>query len=73
MHSKLVPLLTDSREIEIVNFTAELLQTSKMTDETYQKTKDALDGKDSVLVEITSIVGYYAFVSYTLNVFRIPS
>lgn len=73
VHSKLVPLLTDSREIEIVNFTAELLQTSKMTDETYHKAKDALDGKDSVLVEITSIVGYYAFVSYTLNVFRIPS
>jgi hypothetical protein len=36
-------------------------------------TREAVGGKDAVLVEITSIVGYYAFVSYTLNVFRIPS
>eukprot|EP00977_Amphora_coffeiformis_P009639 scaffold2219_cov177-Amphora_coffeaeformis.AAC.15 len=69
----LVPLLPDQRERSIVQFTAELLETSKVSDETYTKTKEALEGKDSVLVEITSIVGYYAFVSYTLNVFRIPS
>ena len=73
VHDKLVPLLTDVREIAIVKFTAELLDTSKMSDPTYQTTKDALEGDDSVLVEITSIVGYYAFVSYTLNVFQIPS
>ena len=71
--TNLVPLLTDEREREIVKFTAELLATSKASDETYARTKGALDGKDSVLVEITSIVGYYAFVSYTLNVFQIPS
>lgn len=70
---QLVPLLTDMRERAIVQFTAELLETSKVSDETYAKTKQALDGKDSILVEITSIVGYYAFVSYTLNVFQIPS
>ena len=69
----LVPLLTDQREVDIVQFTAELLETSAVSDETYAKTKEALKGKDSVLVEITSIVGYYAFVSYTLNVFQIPS
>ena len=69
----LVPLLTDQRERSIVQFTAELLETSKVSDETYNQTKEALDGKDPVLVEITSIVGYYAFVSYTLNVFKIPS
>jgi alkylhydroperoxidase family enzyme len=27
---------------------------------------------DSVLVEITSIVGYYTFCAYTLNLFQIP-
>ena len=70
---ELVPLLTDDREIAIVTFTAELLETSKVSDETYATTKRELGGKDSVLVEITSIVGYYAFVSYTLNVFHIPS
>lgn len=70
---QLLPLLADAREAQIVRFTAELLETSKISDETYATTKKALDGKDSVLVEITSIVGYYAFVSYTLNVFQIPS
>ena len=73
VQTHLVPLLIDKREGEIVKFTAELLESSKVSDETYQKTRDVLGGKDSVLVEITSIVGYYAFVSYTLNVFQIPS
>lgn len=57
----------------IALFTAELLETSTVSEETYHSTKQALGGNDSVLVEITSIVGYYVFVSYTLNVFRIPS
>ena len=74
VRTKLLPLLTnDAREVAIVKFAAELLETSQTSEETYQETKQALDGKDSVLVEITSIVGYYAFVSYTLNVFQIPS
>lgn len=73
VETHLVPLLSNEREVEIVKFTAELLETSKVSEETYQKTRQMLGGKDSVLVEITSIVGYYAFVSYTLNVFQIPS
>ena len=60
------------REVAIVLFTSELLETSSVTDSTYLKTKAVFDGKDSVLVEITAILGYYAYVSYTLNVFRIP-
>jgi hypothetical protein len=44
-----------------------------VSDETYARTKEALDEKDEVLVEITAILGYYAYVSYTLNVFKIPS
>ena len=69
----LLPLLETPREKAIVLFTAELLESSTVSDETYQATKRAFDEKDSVLVEITSIVGYYAYVSYTLNVFQIPS
>lgn len=69
----LTPLLPDEREKIIVLFTTELLENSKVCDDTYAKAKKVLDGKDSVLVEITSIVGYYAYVSYTLNVFQIPS
>lgn len=61
------------REVAIVLFTAELLETFTVSDETYNRTKEALDGKDSVLVEINAIVGYYAYVAFTLNVFKIPS
>lgn len=76
---KILPLLSlssdgnNDRETAIVTFAAELLDTSTVSEETYQRTKTALDNKDSVLVEITSIVGYYMYVSYTLNVFRIPA
>lgn len=61
------------RDIPIVLFTAELLETNTVSDETYEATKRLLGGDDSVLVEITAIVGYYAYVAFTLNVFRIPS
>ena len=60
------------REIAIVRFTAELLDTATVSDDTYQRTKQILGG-DEVLVDITSIVGYYTYVAYTLNVFNIPS
>jgi 4-carboxymuconolactone decarboxylase len=65
-------LLDTDREKAIVTFAAELLDTSTVSDLTYNSTKAALDGKDSTLVEITSITGYYTYVCYTLNVFQIP-
>lgn len=65
--------LPNDREQAIVQFTAELLETQTVSDKTYQQTKARVGGKDSVLVEITSIVGYYTYVAYTLNVFQIPS
>jgi alkylhydroperoxidase family enzyme len=61
------------REVAIVLFAAELLDSNTVSDETYATTRQVLGGDDSTLVEITTIVGYYAYVSYTLNVFRIPS
>eukprot|EP00536_Pseudo-nitzschia_multiseries_P000704 jgi/Psemu1/179356/e_gw1.9.201.1 len=73
VQKKLVPLLETNREKAMATFAAELLHTSTVSDETYETTKAAVEGKDSVLVEITSIVGYYTYVSYTLNVFRIPA
>jgi 4-carboxymuconolactone decarboxylase len=73
VQDQLVPLLDSDREKSIVRFAAELLDSCTVSDETYAVTKAALDNKDSVLVEITSIVGYYTYVSYTLNVFNIPS
>lgn len=73
VREQLVPLLETDREKAVVTFAAELLDTSTVSDETYETTRAVLDGKDSVLVEITSIVGYYTYVCYTLNVFRIPT
>jgi 4-carboxymuconolactone decarboxylase len=73
VRENLLPLLDNEREKAIATFTAELLETYGVSDETYASTKAAVDGKDSVLVEITSISGYYTYVAYTLNVFRIPS
>ena len=65
----------DSKEREraIVLFAAELLDSNTISDESYATTRQVLGGQDSTLLEITAIVGYYAYVSYTLNVFKIPS
>lgn len=68
-----VPLLDNRREIAIAIFTAELLDTYSVSDETYYAMREALGDSDTVLVEITSIAGYYTYVAYTLNAFRIPS
>lgn len=64
----LIPLLPNEREKAIVNFTAELLDTYSVSDQTYQLTKAAVQNHDSVLVEIISIAGYYTFVCYTQRV-----
>lgn len=73
VEEQLVPLLANDREAAIARFTAELLDTYTVSDETYDKSKESLGGKDTVLVELVSIAGYYTYVSYTLNCFRIPS
>jgi len=73
VRKKLLPILENDREKAIVAFAAELLDTSSVSDETYESTKAVLEHNDSVLVEVTSIVGYYVYVCYTLNVFRIPA
>jgi len=69
----LVPLLNNDREKAIIRFVAELVETYTVSDETYAMTKAALDAVDGTLVEIVSIVGYYHYVAFTLNAFRIPS
>jgi 4-carboxymuconolactone decarboxylase len=73
VNEKVIPLLDNDREQAICKFATELLENYGVSDATYMETKEKLENKDSVLVEITSICGYYTFVSYTLNVFRIPS
>ena len=79
VRERLVPLLdvpeNENREREkaIVLFTAKLLDDCTVSDQQYETTKKILGGQDSVIVEITSIVGYYTYVALTLNVFQIPS
>jgi len=70
--SSVVTLLQNQREIAIVEFVAEMLESNTVCEETYNNAKSMLDNKEEVLVEITSIVGYYMYVALTLNVFRIP-
>ena len=79
VRERVVPLLdvpeneNRDREKAIVLFTAKLLEDCTVSERQYEATKKILGGKDSVLVEITSIVGYYTYVAFTLNVFQIPS
>lgn len=78
VETQLIPLLVDDnvpmdRDRALARFTAELLVTKTVSDATYQATKAALGKDDAVLVEVTSIVGYYTYVAFTLNVFQIPS
>ena len=70
---KVLPLLDNDREKAIATYTAELVDTYTVSDDTYSSTKAAVGDNDSVLVEITSIAGYYTYVAYTLNAFRIPT
>jgi 4-carboxymuconolactone decarboxylase len=73
VEERLVPLLDNDREKAMARFVAELLDTYTVSDETYAATKAAMGDVDTTLVEIVSIVGYYHFVAFTLNAFRIPS
>ena len=73
IESNVIPLLDNNgREIAIVNFASEMLENYEISDQTYENAKVLLGGKDEVLVEITSIVGYYMYVALVLNVFQIP-
>ena len=73
VEAKLVPLLQNDREKAMARFVAELLDTYTVSDQTYTITKATLGNVDTILVELVSIVGYYHFVAFTLNAFRIPS
>mmetsp|Transcript_6834 Transcript_6834/g.10028 ORF Transcript_6834/g.10028 Transcript_6834/m.10028 type:complete len:178 (+) Transcript_6834:414-947(+) len=72
--TRVVPLLGENeRELAVALFAAEVLATKQVCDSLYQSTLETFGGKHEVLVEVTSIIGYYAYVAYTLNVFCIPA
>lgn len=55
-------------EQAIYAFVQELYKTRRVSDRTYKRLHSLLG--DSALVELVGILGYYALISMTLNVFR---
>lgn len=58
------------RAAAVHDFARSVLTCSNVDDVTYEEARLALG--EVALVELTSIVGYYSLVAFTLNVFRIP-
>jgi len=57
---------TDERAI--YDFVQELYKTRRVTDRTYKRMQSVVG--DAAMVELVGILGYYALISMTLNVFR---
>jgi 4-carboxymuconolactone decarboxylase len=55
-------------ERAIYDFVHELYKTKRVSDRTYKRVRAILD--DGAIVELIGILGYYAMISMTLNVFR---
>lgn len=55
-------------ERAIYSFVQELYKTRRISDRTYKRVRDLLG--DGAMVELTGMLGYYALVAMTLNVFR---
>lgn len=55
-------------ERAIYDFVQELYKTRRVSDRTYKRVRAILD--DGAVVELVGILGYYALISMTLNVFR---
>jgi 4-carboxymuconolactone decarboxylase len=55
-------------ERAIHDFIRELYKTRRVSDRTYKRVRAILD--DGAIVELIGILGYYAMISMTLNVFR---
>jgi 4-carboxymuconolactone decarboxylase len=63
-----VPKKAKKDERAIYDFVQELYKNRRVSDATYKKVRRFLD--DSAIVELVGILGYYALISMTLNVFR---
>jgi 4-carboxymuconolactone decarboxylase len=63
-----VPNAAPKDERAIYDFIVELYKTKRVSDRTYKRVHAFLG--DSATVELIGILGYYAMISMTLNVFR---
>ena len=64
------PPYQDQRQQAVWVFVNEYLSTHRVSDVTYERAKIALGERG--VVDLVGIVGYYALVSMTLNVFEVP-
>jgi 4-carboxymuconolactone decarboxylase len=64
------PAQMDEQEAAIWQFAKELLQTQRVSDETFAQAKK-LFGQHGV-VDLVGVMGYYGLVSMTLNTFQVP-
>jgi 4-carboxymuconolactone decarboxylase len=62
------PKTAPKDERAIYAFAQELYKTRRVSDRTYKRVCDLLG--DAAMVELVGILGYYALISMTLNVFR---
>lgn len=63
-----VPKSAAKDERAIYDFIHELYKTRRVSDRNYKRVRQFLS--DAAMVELTGILGYYALISMTLNVFR---
>jgi 4-carboxymuconolactone decarboxylase len=63
-----VPKRAKKDERAIFDFIQELYKKRRVSDRTYARVRSFLD--DGAIVELVGILGYYALISMTLNVFR---
>lgn len=65
-----VPKKAPKDERALYDFIKELYRTRRVSDRTYARVNSLLG--DAAMVEFVGILGYYALISMTLNVFRAP-
>ena len=68
LHKGRVPKSAPKDERAIYDFVQELYKTRRVSDRTYKRVHAVLG--DAGVVEFVGIIGYYAMISMTLNVFR---
>jgi 4-carboxymuconolactone decarboxylase len=70
IHRSEKPKSMDAQEEAIWQFAKELLQTQRVSEPTFARTKE-LFGQHGV-VDLVGVMGYYGLVSMTLNTFQVP-
>jgi 4-carboxymuconolactone decarboxylase len=70
IHAGRTPKNLAKDEQAVYEFVKELYRTRRVSDRTYKRVQSVLGY--AATVELTGILGYYALVAMTLNVFRMP-